>query len=238
MITPLHNRTEMKEFLLDGKTFRTQKAAIACLQGILNRVPLGQMLDAEATRLLCSLVKAHPDYESKVGVGIQGFEVHKDNEWGTTRHFVIVRTDGSRTDFSYRKCLTPPTTLMLFKQACRHAIAEQIVRFRDQELARLDGAAFVCPVLGLHVGPDRVHVDHEPPRTFEWLVSTFVATAQIDVDTVVLSGLGDNEIRKGVADSALRERWLLFHETHARLRLVSRQANLSEIRKQALLTDD
>ncbi len=232
------HRTKMKPLTFDGRTFRTQKAAIAYLQGILNRAPLGEMLDGETSRTLYSLVKGHPDYEAKAGVGIQGFEVHKENEWGTTRHFVIVRKDGSRTDFSYRKCLAPTTRLMLFKQACRHTIAEQIVHFRDQELARLNGADFVCPVLGLPVSPNLLHVDHEPPWTFDWLVTKFLATAHIDVDNVTLTGFGDNELRKGFADSSLREGWLLFHKTHARPRLVSKQANLSEIRKQSRKMDD
>jgi hypothetical protein len=179
----------------------------------------------------------HPDYGTKVGAGVQGFEVQRDKEWGTTRHFVIVRTDGTRTDFSYQKCLMPASRLKLFKQACRHVIADQILHFRDQELANLDGGWLVCPVLGVRVGRDQIHVDHAPPWTFDRLVTDFANTRGVDVDAVILTGFQDNEIRKGFEDPRLNDEWRLFHKSNARLRLVSKRANLSEIRKAAQLRD-
>jgi len=97
---PHNDHTAIKSYIIDGNHFRTQKEATGYVQGILHRAPLGHFLGVEDSRVLHSLIKCHPDYENKVGVGIHGFEVRCDNQWGTTRHFVLVRTDGSRTDFS------------------------------------------------------------------------------------------------------------------------------------------
>jgi len=123
---------------------------------------------------------------------------------------------------------------MLFKQACRDTISDQIKHFRAVALARISSQSFICPISKLAVGRDELHVDHEPPQTFDWIVSMFVATRKIDVRAVIFGGFGDNETRTRSEDSRLRADWWLFHKTHARLRLVSKYANLSTIRKRPL----
>ncbi len=61
----------------------------------------------------------------------------------------------------------------------------------------------------------------------------FIQQEQIDVQVICLTGFGDNEIRKDFQDSDVRERWQEFHRLNARLRLVSKKANLSDIRRSA-----
>ncbi|KAH9301252.1 hypothetical protein KI387_012835, partial [Taxus chinensis] len=47
----------------------------------------------------------HPDAEAKMGCGVDFIMVDNHTEFSLTRCFYIVRKDGTRTDFSYFKCL-------------------------------------------------------------------------------------------------------------------------------------
>ena len=218
-------------YLVGSHAFRTKKDAEVFVQSILNRQPLGQELDSDDLTFVLALLELHPKAAEKVGVGVAGIAVVSEPTWGT-RHFEVVRTDGSTTDFSFMKCLYPATKLRLFKQACRHAVADDIIEFRHRAFDAADDAGhIVCPILGVPVTRLEAHVDHEPPRTFDELVQEFIQREQIDIDEVAVTGLGDGELRKGLADSELEDRWRQFHRMNAHLRVVSAKANLSVIRQ-------
>jgi hypothetical protein len=57
---------------------------------------------AAATHLF-HLLKRHPEFEAKRGVGIDHFSIHDTLYKG--REFEIVRQDGSIDGFSFYKCL-------------------------------------------------------------------------------------------------------------------------------------
>jgi hypothetical protein len=220
-------------YLIGDRTFRTKKAAEAHIQEILHRATVDEPLAVAETAVMLALLESHPDRGAKIGVGVASIHVRPDSEWGTTRHFVIVRTDGTFTDFSFKKCLTPASPLQLFKQACRHTVADQVTQFRNGVLDATSGAVLMCPILEVPIGREEIHVDHAPPWTFDSLVLKFIEQEQIDVQAICVTGFGDNEIRKDFQDSAIRERWQEFHRLNARLRLVSKKANLSDIRRSA-----
>ena len=225
-------------YLIGDLAFGTKKAAETHIQSILHRATVGQPLAEQDMAVMLALLQSHPDRDAKIGIGVASIHVQPDSEWGTTRHFVIVRTDGTHTDFSFKKCLTPASPLKLFKQACRHTVADQVTRFRASRLSATPEAVFLCPVLGVAIDRDEMHVDHTPPWTFDSLVLKFIEQEQIDVHATGVTGFGDNEIRKDFQDSAMRERWQEFHRLNARLRLVSKKANLSDIRRSAKAAAD
>jgi hypothetical protein len=77
--------------------FNTQKAAIQAFREMLRGLaPLDQAL-------LQQLVELHPSAEAKIGTGIEHVFV-AGASYGS-RCFHIARTDGTRVDFSYMKCL-------------------------------------------------------------------------------------------------------------------------------------
>jgi len=72
---------------------------------MLNKYRPGDQVDAADSLDLKALLKHHSEYAEKVGAGISHFEV-MSNVYGT-QSFQIVRTDGTRDDFSYQHCITP-----------------------------------------------------------------------------------------------------------------------------------
>jgi hypothetical protein len=70
---------------------------------MLNRYRPTQLVCEEDAADLAALLKRHSEYEEKVGVGIDHFEVMRA-EYGT-QCFRLVRTDGTGEDFSYLHCI-------------------------------------------------------------------------------------------------------------------------------------
>lgn len=83
--------------------FDTQAAAVAFIQQVLYRHPLLEPITGDDHPFLLELLKKHPYAGEKVGVGVKHFTV--ENAKGGTRCFYITRIDGSRSDFSFMKCL-------------------------------------------------------------------------------------------------------------------------------------
>lgn len=86
-------------------TFTSKAAAKQHARAIMKRhAEIGVMLPADEA-FLRDLISIHPEAEQKIGCGIAGFTTQVDPIWRTTRHFVIIRTDGSMTDFSFHTCI-------------------------------------------------------------------------------------------------------------------------------------
>lgn len=217
-------------YQLGTEIFRTKEAANEYIQTILYRYQDGEELGEEDLEFMVEVLKHHPRAHEKIGTGVRAIRVQRETQWGTMQ-FAVVRTDGSDTDFSFKKCLYPVSTLQVFKKACRDLIANRIKQFRYAQFSRSESGALVCPITGASMTRIGSHVDHVPPQTFDALVEEFIAQEKLEVNAVEITGLNDGEMRKGFADAALAERWRAFHQKHARLRVVSAFANLSSVKR-------
>ena len=91
-----------KPLTIGGQYFATQKDAIFFIKQLLNTEPFAAVREPFHS-FLCALISRHPRAAEKIGTGLQHFTV----ELGLygARCFYLNRVDGSRTDFSYLKCL-------------------------------------------------------------------------------------------------------------------------------------
>ena len=91
---------------LGPKTFDTPEDAIKYISWLLNTVTTNQDLnDYERMVVEGMLRRGHEDAEKKIGEsGIKSIQVkvHQEHD---SKCYYVVRNDGSRSDFSYRKCV-------------------------------------------------------------------------------------------------------------------------------------
>ena len=73
-------------------------------KSILNRYALNETLGVLDFDFMMGILECHPEAEKKIGCGVASIVVSREEVFGT-RHFEIIRTDGSREDFSYIKSL-------------------------------------------------------------------------------------------------------------------------------------
>ncbi|XP_065868139.1 DNA-directed RNA polymerase V subunit 1 [Euphorbia lathyris] len=55
--------------------------------------------------ILDNVFNHHPDKDAKMGAGVDHFMINKHDVFSESKCFYVVSTDGSKHDFSYRKCL-------------------------------------------------------------------------------------------------------------------------------------
>jgi len=85
----------------------------------------------EDKTFLRDLLKNHPYYEMKKGVGIKDFFVEK-TIYGTTG-FNIIRLDNSTTDFSFIECISPKNNIRKIKCACRTSIKQIVEKLKTDK---------------------------------------------------------------------------------------------------------
>jgi hypothetical protein len=211
---------------VDGKKFATKAKLKDTIREILHSYQIGQELSPDDFSFMRGVLDMHPASDIKIGCGVARIYVKQNAVYRQNREFWLQRLDGTETDFSFNECLKPTTPLKKFKIACRNAIREDVITFRDQYLSHDS----VCPFTGQNLTDQNVHVDHVPPATFDAIVDEFIRQDSIKVEEVELTGVKDGEIGDNFSDSSLSELFRQFHSGKAKLRLVSAKANLSHIR--------
>ncbi len=207
--------------------FPTKATLQEYVKGILNNTA-GEV-DPKHLPFLIDLFERHQDALSKIGMGVATVRVRLAMPY-RTRCFEIERVDGSRTDISYLECLKPSTAKQWFPAACRTAVADQIQAHKDLEFATADSTS-TCPITGDLLTRDNCHVDHAPPWTFAAIVAAFIKENwHIDIHRVGYVD-GDNVVESRFAEPATAAEFARFHKERAVLRVVSKRANLSVLRR-------
>jgi hypothetical protein len=214
--------------IIGSRTFSTRKAAGDAVREILYRYNIGDMVSQSADEeLLVGLIHLHADAAMKIGSGINHFEIQKVYN---SRGFLLCRTDDSKTDFSYLKCLRTPTDDEVVRHALRAAIAYQIIEFKNRAFKGRE--QIECPISGDMVNKENCHVDHDHP--------SFISLA--DDYASLAGGYGairrkmsscDGMIGQRIDDRDLVSQWEDFHFGKANLRIVSIRANLSLLRRRS-----
>ncbi len=93
-----------KPVVLETISFDNQTQAHAFFKEMLNRYVPGEIVSPEDTTHLAELFKRHPDYPTKVGPGVNYFEVMPE-KFGS-QCFCAVLKNGTKEGFSYLKCVT------------------------------------------------------------------------------------------------------------------------------------
>lgn len=221
---------------LATRTFEKQSDATAFFKAMLNRYQPGNRLIEEDSLDVAALLERHTEYVTKVGCGVDHFEVMM-TEHGT-QCFRIVRTDGSGTDFSYPHCISQraPSRKQEVSQGFRRAVRFDLYRARDSFFAEHKGAdgLVACAVTRERIGCDQGHMDHRPPMTFEVIVTTFLCGRGLSLADVPLSTGQDEQVSPEVTDQKLCEAFQSYHAQVARLDFVKDTANLAQASRHRL----
>ena len=209
--------------------FASKKDTKAYFRSMVARYADGQRIELEDDAVLRDLICLHPERAQKIGSGISHFTVATDNEWGRTRHFVIVRLNGESTDFSYHTCIDGTNMRQDVFAALRFAVRHQVADFKRDAFTAMEMPR--CPFHGSELTEEEAHVDHMAPHTFFAIVDKFLNIQGLTLDTLLLVDNADNQLVRELRDPETIKIWQDYHRANARLRLTSSRANLSEARK-------
>jgi len=203
--------------------FETQTEATAHVSEMLRSLPRGELLADPYDSFLRDLLLRHPRAAEKIKSGIKHFTI--DDDYSGYVCFHVHRLDGSRSDFSFHKCLKGERQASLTLGALRTAIADQIEKFRDYAY---EGTTEIpCSITGVLVGRQVCHIDHAPPNTFNTLAYAWLAKERLKIADVQISPGADNQVLRRLLDINQSASWRSFHGSNARLRVTTAPGNLS-----------
>ncbi|WP_329444894.1 DCL family protein [Streptomyces sp. NBC_01426] len=214
------------EYRINGEHFRTQKALRERVRGIINPYRYNEVVGEADEEFLRDLITLHPDYEEKAGVGVGGFVVVR-TEWNN-RGLMLVRIDGSDIDISWEECLKATSHAQQVRGCLRRAVKDQILAVVTEAFGQ---ALVVCAVTGDSIAsPREADVDHYQP-VFEELAASFIQEHG-GAEAFVIAP--DNAAGFSVAELenvVLVTDWQEYHRKHANLRIVTKHANRSILRR-------
>ena len=204
-------------YILGDEAFTSKTAVATRVSNLLRSSRTGAALVGHDLHLVLDLLERHPHKTEKLSGGCKAIIVDSESQYGG-RCFWVVRGDGSKVDFSYRKCIFPVTPAQEFSSACRREVADFLLAFKQRQFREGEK----CPITGDVMTWDSVDIDHIQPETFAVLVKDFVGEGSIDVRIVVYERAGIGLVFK---DRDLAGSWRQYHNSRARLQFVSPYAN-------------
>lgn len=97
-----------RKISLSTRTFDKAGDGAAFFKEMLNSYGIGDKVSAEDAVELRALLERHDEQDEKTGAGIAGFEVNappSDVPQFSNKCFWIIRSDGTKIDFSIGHCL-------------------------------------------------------------------------------------------------------------------------------------
>lgn len=205
-------------------TFPTKKAAAEEIRRVLHSYRSGSTLNGADAELITALIGLHPTADEKIGAGIQSIEVRRMDRGAPG--FWINRTDGTRIDFSYRRCLDGDLShRSSVLRAMRSSVSDQILDYRRKAFRANPEPR--CPLTGQVLRNDpTTHVDHDP-LDFARLADLY-ATVVGGYESIAFA---PSDTHPGPRLAAPHEQMFpKFHREAATLRLLHRSANLARHR--------
>lgn len=221
-----------KVYVIAGERFPARKGLQERIRKILHSYQEDENLSGPDECFMKEVLSLHPSKEVKIGCGVKSLCIKTNPVYPSTRCFWIRRDDGSETDFSYLECLNETSHQKRFERACRAAIEPYTMAFKRAFFERADGTSCRCPYTGELLRLVGSHVDHEAPLTFQKLVSIFIKEREVNIDEVKIKGKSeDNMFQDAFEDLDLKRAWVDYHNAHATLQVVSKSANLSQLKR-------
>lgn len=236
-----------KTIQIGEHTFQSLKEATTFMQEFVaarrETMPIEEvdffLVENKDFKFLMNLLRRHPYFQVKIGCGIKSFEVVRTvyNNYC----LYLTRTDGSRTDFSWRECLNATPEEQSMKGAMRKSVDYQIMDWVKDNTHR----GQLCCVC--HERPGE-HVDHVPPNTFEEIAGRFIKMRESQVSqTFIEEPQGENKVyHRGIIDTysvdglsgrrildpIVEKEWQDYHENQSVLRYLCAFCNLSTSKKE------
>lgn len=208
-------------YTVGDERFPTKKAVQEKCSALLKKRDLS--LDDET--FLRALLENHPEAEAKIGCGVQRIFIGPDGHGRFC--FWLERTDGTKTDWSFVWCLKGgPDKRADVLAAFRFSVKEQVTAFRAAAYAL--GGTVLCALTSVPVASDDSHVDHTPPDNFLSLVELFMSERALTYESIAIQPTRDQEVGTFFEADDIRDAWRDFHRERAKLRIVSKRANLSQ----------
>lgn len=205
--------------------FTSKDATLKYTRSIIQEIGYRKIYPSDTYyQFLCDLLNNHTEKESKIGVGINHFEITLSPKFKDT-YWLIHRIDGSVVDVSYNHCCKfkeRPITRSL-TDAMRYSVKDMTINFKTSKSIL---SCNKCHNSTLKY--KEYHVDHILP--FVDLYNKFMSSNTLSIPTVF------NESDCNIAcfrpdDCEFETNWIIFHNNNATLQILCKTCNLQKGKK-------
>lgn len=209
-----------------GITFQNKEKLVNYIRFILYNTLPNEPLKGKWFDVMDDVLRGHQNYLQKVGkgsyaIGVQVCPVNPNN-----RCFIVIRENGSITDFSFYKALTSKSHSSEVKAALRNIVKDQAIQYKkDYFENNAVGKYCICPSTGLKITMKSSHLDHYP-KQFDEIVSEWLKLNKLKLGDIKLESSKDNQVVKSLVDNKLSENFYEYHLKVAEYRVVLSQVNL------------
>lgn len=213
--------------LVGGKNFKTKTSLLNYCKYALNNAELNKELTGEWNDVMRDVLSRHEDFTEKTLGGVFEIRVRQCFMNARNRQFYIIREDGSDTDFSYRKCVSPTSKSTEIKATLRAAIRYQVESYKTEYfLDHADSLGYIrCPETNLKVKKAEAHIDHYPLQ-FDEIVKIWVDKNDVESSQIKLVSNGDNSAEWDMEDKELLQSFIDIHQKYATYRVVLNKVNM------------
>jgi len=176
---------------------------------------------------LISVFKKHPYWNDKRGTGVKYITIERGDSIYNV--FMINRTDGTKIDISYNVAISPPNKLTQIKKAARNSIGYIIDDFKDKNFKPYK---MTCEFTGELLCPGNTHVDHYD-KTFIELFNEWMKDKDVNdvYNSIVEEQISNFKYNNTVLSGEIRKSFEIYHNNNTHLRLISKTANLTIVKK-------
>lgn len=234
IIQQIHLLSHLKSFtilLLTSKTYdkylftMTKKEKAEKCKTILNKYAINDTLtDIKEKKFLISVFENHKEWTKKKGKGVKSISIVANI---FNRCFQLNRVDGTSTDISYDASINPPTKTATIKKACRDAIRNLIVEYRD---ANVIYGKSTCDISNTILTKENTHIDHYD-LTFNDMFKLWLEKHDLDSLYNQVNETKDNDVVTCFNNENIKLDFINFHNNNSKLRAVTKKSNLSTLRK-------
>ena len=215
----------MATYRLGGKSFSSKQKIKEFVQRILRNGQDGRNLDLLDFAVVRDLLDWHPNSKEKIGCGVAAIQTAKHLSWSNNLGFNVIRTDGSKIDFSYKACLQ--NSLASHKNAVidafRKSVAFQTVGEKRRLIREtLSDDGIWSDADNEHIHPEDCHLDHYP-LSFRTILDNFLREENLLISEIELT---KNQFTAEIKNYTIRSKWHDYHKEHAQYRLISADLNI------------
>ena len=216
--------------ILADKTFLSKNELSIWLKDLLKTATVPYKLSEEQRNVLVELLRYHPKASEKIGLGIKEIWIERNGPLLAGNRFILVRTDDTRSDFSYKYCLGKdlPTHAQRVREAMRNAVRPYIMRYKEDyfSASKEQGGYAYCEISKQRLNSSEAEVDHQAPNTFEHLVQEFLKEQRIIFRDIFLK-LNSETSRISLSDSKFKEQWINIHNQICQLTVIHKEIHKS-----------
>lgn len=198
-------------------SFSSMNACIVAAKRKVRSYDVAGKIPAADEDFFKELLKLHPDYESKRGVGLASIGYGYCRNFNT-KCLIAVRVDGSEQAFSWMSCLKSPTAKHRVQAVFRELVLSDTTALRASTVFGVVN----CHLTGERLGFNTSRVIYIEDLSFNDLVNEFLGFLDTDYNKVDMRcSRNGNESGLVLHDKLLAEKWKKYHKEMAVMTLIS-----------------